>query len=621
MKIKAKIAALVLAAATLATALIGCSAYNNPKKYLNIPDFKTLTVTQAEIDEELKTQLNEILESLRKADYEEVTDANYEIKQGDSVNVYYTGTPTDSSLELVDEVLEGMTNADDEEGYDLVIGSDSFIGEYKDANGEVVNKGFEEQLIGHKKGEKVDVIVTFPDDYDEKDLQGKEVKFEVTINSVSTLKPIDLKNTKQEVKVTYAFVDPFEVLYKDGTAADYTAKEGDKVNVTYKGTAKDPSVTLSDSTLDKLTNESSSKGTDVIVGSDSLFSKNFSEALVGMKNGEKKTIEITFAADYKDDTTLQGKVISFEVTANSVKESYERGLDEFEGNDEINIEFEAVEGEEATITFTSVFKGSTFTVNFNELEDNETKVVAWNAKDLITHLDGKELYYEHTFLAKVPNDPKTYGKYADEQIGLTMTVSTITTAPEWNDDTVAEYTSDEYTKVSDYEAYLLKLIKGDLAYKVMSENMLIIKYPKAELEENYESYIDNEIYSQFGDISGYTQKEFDKLISDAESNGKFSYAELYAEALAEAKVAVKERLVLEYLFKEYDIKVSNKTYKEKLTKDFETYYYYYATYYGLSSVEMLEDYYGKDYFMLQYKYEVLIEYLGENFETIINYEK
>jgi len=343
MKIKAKIAALVLAAATLATALIGCSAYNNPKKYLNIPDFKTLTVTQAEIDEELKTQLNEILESLRKADYEEVTDASYEIKKGDSVNVYYTGTPTDSSLELVDEVLEGMTNADDEEGYDLVIGSDSFIGEYKDANGEVVNKGFEEQLIGHKKGDKVDVIVTFPDDYDEKDLQGKEVKFEVTINSVSTLKPIDLKNTKQEVKVTYAFVDPFEILYKDGTAADYAAKEGDKVNVTYKGTAKDPSVTLSDSTLDKLTNESSSKGTDVIVGSDSLFSKNFSEALVGMKNGEKKTIEITFADDYKDDTTLQGKVISFEVTANSVKESYERGLNEFEGNDEINIEFEAVE--------------------------------------------------------------------------------------------------------------------------------------------------------------------------------------------------------------------------------------------------------------------------------------
>ena len=620
MKIKAKIAALVLAAATLATALIGCSAYNNPGKYLNIPDFKTLTVTQAEVDEELKTQINEILESLRKAEYEESTDANYEIKLGDQVNIHYTGTPTDASLELVDEVLEGMTNADDEEGYDLVIGSDSFVGEYKNDKDEVVNKGFEDQLIGHKKGDKVDVIVTFPDDYDEKDLQGKEVKFEVTINTVSTLKPIDLENTKQEIKVTYSFVDPFEVLFKEGNVSDYVAKEGDKVNVTYKGTAKDPSLTLSDSTLDKLTNESSKKGTDVVIGSASLFTEDFSKQLVGMKNGEKKTITVKFPDDYKNDTTIQGKEINFEVTANSVMESYERGLSEYEGNTEIVVEFDKVEGEAAEIVFAKVFPSSTFLANFGKLEENETKVAAWNVKDLVTYLDEKTLYYEYTFLAKVPNDPKTYGKYADQKVGLTMTVSSITLAPDWNDDTVAEYTSDEYKTVKDYEPYMLKLIKGDLAYKVMSENMLIIKYPKAELKENYESYIDNQLYSQFGDISGYTQKEFDKLVQDAEKSGKFSYAKLYAEALAEAKVAVKERLVLEYLFNEYDIKVSNKTYKEKLTKDFETYYYYYATYYQINSVEMLEDYYGKDYFMLQYKYEVLIEYLGENFEKVINFE-
>lgn len=621
MKIKAKIAALALAATTLATTLIGCSAYNNPGKYLNVPDFKTLTITQAEVDEELKTQINEILESLREADYTEVSDANYEIKLGDSVNITYTGTPTDEKLELVDEVLKGMTNAEDEEGFDLVIGSDSFIGEYKNDKGEVVDKGFEEQLIGHKKGDKVDVIVTFPDDYQEKDLRGKQVKFEVTINSVSTLKPVDLKNTKQEVKVSYTFVDPFEVLFKEETAADYVAKEGDKLNITYKGTAKDPSVTLSDSTLDKLTNESSKKGTDVIVGSDSLFSKDFSDQLAGVKSGEKKTITIKFANDYKDDTTLQGKEINFEVTVNSIKESYERGLSEFDGNTEIVVEFEKVDGEAATITFTKVFKDGNFTLNFNELEDDETKAVAWNAKDLITYVDGKDLYYEYTFIAKTPNDPKTYGKYADQKIGLTMKVESITIAPDWNDDTVAEYTSDEYKTIADYEPYLLKLIKGDLAYKKIGENILIIKYPKSELKEAYESYIDNELYKQFGDISGYSQKEFDKLVKDAEKAGKFSYAELYAKALAESKVSVKERLVLEYLFDEYDIKVSNKTYKEKLTKDFETYYYYYATYYQINSVEMLEDYYGKDYFMLQYKYEVLVEHLGENFEKIINLEK
>jgi len=620
MNIKAKIAALVLTAATLATTLIGCSAYNNPGKYLNVPDFKTLSVTQSEIDEELKEQIHEILESLRKADYEEVSDKDYQIKLGDSVNITYTGKPTDTSLELVDEVLEGMTNADDEEGYDLVIGSDSFVGEYKNDKDEVVDKGFEEQLIGHKKGDKVDVIVTFPDDYDEKELQGKQVKFEVTINTVSTLKPIDIKNEKQEIKVSYSFVDPFELLYKAATA-DHAAKEGDKLNITYKGTAKDPSLTLSDSTLDKLTNEDSKKGTDVIVGSDSLFSKDFSSQLAGLKATETKKVTIKFADDYKDDTSLQGKEIEFEVKVNSIQESYERGLEDYKDNTVIEVTFDKVDGEAAEITFSKVFKDGTFTANFEHLDENETKAVAWSVKDLIKYLDTKELYYEYTFIAKVPNDPKTYGKYADQNIGLTMEVTSVTLAPEWNDETVAEYTTDEYKTVADYEPYMLKLIKGDLAYKKMSENMLIIKYPKSELKEAYESYIDNELYSQFGDISGYTQKEFDKLVQDAEKNGKFSYKELYAKALAESKVSVKERLVLEYLFDEFDIKVSKKTYKEKLTKDFETYYYYYATYYQINSVEMLEDYYGKDYFMLQYKYEVLIEYLGENFEKVINYEK
>lgn len=621
MKIKAKIAALVLAVATLSTALIGCSAYNNPGKYLNVPDFKKLVVTQADLDEGLEEQIHEILESLRKAEYTEVTDKDYVIKLGDSVNVTYTGTPTDENLELVDEVLEGMTNADDEEGYDLIIGSDSFIGAYKDENGNVVDEGFEQQLIGHKNGEKVDVIVTFPDDYDEKDLQGKQAKFEVTINSISTIKPVDIKNTKQEIKINYSFVDPFEALFKDVTDTEYKSKTGDKLNITYTGTAKDSSVELSASTLDKLTNKDSTKGTDVVIGSDSLFVKEFSEQLIDLKINDTKTFTIKFPDDYKNDTTLQGKEINFEVKVNSIKETYERTLAEFDGNTEIKIEFDKVEGEAATITFSSVFKNGSFTVNLDHLDENDTKAVAWDAKDLITYVDAMDLFSEYTFIAKVPNDPKTYGKYADQNIGLTMKVMGITVIPEWNDDTVSEYTGKEYKTVADYEPVLIKVIKGDLAYKKISEGITIIKYPKSELSKTYKSYIDNKIYEQFGDISSYSQKAFDKLVSDAEASGKFSYSALYAEALAEAKVSVKERLVLEYLFDEFDIKVSNKTYKEKLKNDFETYYYYYVSYYQITSVEMLESYYGKDYFMLQYKLEALVEHLGENFESVITYEK
>jgi trigger factor len=44
--------------------------------------------------------------------------------------------------------------------------------------------GFEEQLIGKKKGDKVEVKVTFPDDYFEENLKSKEAVFEVEIKDV-----------------------------------------------------------------------------------------------------------------------------------------------------------------------------------------------------------------------------------------------------------------------------------------------------------------------------------------------------------------------------------------------------------------------------------------------------
>ncbi len=60
------------------------------------------------------------------------------------------------------------------ENYDLEIGSNTFI------------PGFEEQLIGAKTNDLVDVTVTFPEDYHAPDLAGKEAVFKVTVNDIKT---------------------------------------------------------------------------------------------------------------------------------------------------------------------------------------------------------------------------------------------------------------------------------------------------------------------------------------------------------------------------------------------------------------------------------------------------
>lgn len=43
---------------------------------------------------------------------------------------------------------------------------------------------FEEQLIGAHPGDKVEVTVVFPDDYQAADLAGKEAVFDVTVNGI-----------------------------------------------------------------------------------------------------------------------------------------------------------------------------------------------------------------------------------------------------------------------------------------------------------------------------------------------------------------------------------------------------------------------------------------------------
>ena len=67
------------------------------------------------------------------------------------------------------------------EGYDLTLGSGTFI------------PGFEDQIVGHNIGDNFDVTVTFPEDYgDSTDeagntitLSGKEAVFNVTLNSLA----------------------------------------------------------------------------------------------------------------------------------------------------------------------------------------------------------------------------------------------------------------------------------------------------------------------------------------------------------------------------------------------------------------------------------------------------
>ena len=138
--------------------------------YVTLPDdFAAIPLKKADIEpseEEIQTQWDNLLESNRIQ--QPVTGRAAE--EGDIANIDYSGT--------VDGVVFTGGTA---EGYDLTLGSGTFI------------PGFEDQIVGHNIGDSFDVTVTFPDDYgDSTDeagntitLSGKEAVFRVTLNSLA----------------------------------------------------------------------------------------------------------------------------------------------------------------------------------------------------------------------------------------------------------------------------------------------------------------------------------------------------------------------------------------------------------------------------------------------------
>ena len=112
-------------------------------------------VSDADVDAEI--------ERLREGQAELVLAEDAEAKNGDTVVIDFDGS-------VDGDHFDGGKG----DNYSLELGSGSFI------------PGFEDQLVGHKAGEDVNVNVTFPEDYQAADLAGKDALFEVTIHEVKT---------------------------------------------------------------------------------------------------------------------------------------------------------------------------------------------------------------------------------------------------------------------------------------------------------------------------------------------------------------------------------------------------------------------------------------------------
>ena len=128
---------------------------------VTLGEYKGIEVAKAAAevtDAQVEAELNQIAENI--ASVENVEDRA--AAMGDIANINFLGT--------VDGIaFEGGAA----ENFDLTLGSGQFI------------PGFEEQVVGMNIGEDKDVNVTFPEDYNAKELAGKAAVFAVKLNKLS----------------------------------------------------------------------------------------------------------------------------------------------------------------------------------------------------------------------------------------------------------------------------------------------------------------------------------------------------------------------------------------------------------------------------------------------------
>ncbi len=130
-------------------------------------DFSTLTlervvaeISDAELDERVSSLAQQFKEFTEAAEGQAAQD-------GDTVVIDFEGS-------VDGELFEGGAA----EGHSLELGSNSFI------------PGFEEQLVGVKKGDETVVKVSFPEEYQADHLAGKEAEFKVTVQEVKVPLPV-----------------------------------------------------------------------------------------------------------------------------------------------------------------------------------------------------------------------------------------------------------------------------------------------------------------------------------------------------------------------------------------------------------------------------------------------
>ena len=206
------------------------------KPEVTLGEYKGVEVKKADLavtDEEIEAELKKEQEKNSRT----VNVDDRAVENGDMIKLDFEG--------FVDGVaFDGGKG----ENYDLTIGSNSFI------------PGFEDQLVGAKIGEDVDVNVTFPEEYHAKDLAGKAAVFKCKVNAISVKELPELDDEFAQEVSEFDTLDEYKAdvkknLEEKKAAEAKTAKENEAVDKAVENAQMDIPDPMIDSQVEQMIND------------------------------------------------------------------------------------------------------------------------------------------------------------------------------------------------------------------------------------------------------------------------------------------------------------------------------------------------------------------------------
>lgn len=362
--------ALVLVAVLLLlSTLVGCGTFSyDITDYVEMGDYKNLTLKSADIDKKLQEETDSLLDTYKG----ETILTEGTVEKGNTVYIYYAGTVFlykgnykftvgKSDFAGLDEALKEVEFKDGVATVTVTMAEDfkmpAFVSDY-----------IKDKIEAVKEQEKAESATTSPSasqepatDTPSAETSAKESASATPDSEPQAVAPIVREEASPASESTTAspstsddedkaFVAGKKVTFiltvngKNGKVAD-----GEELDAELQWTyVFDGGTYNADSSAEKKKTDEDKKGFALEIGS-GKFIDGFEDAMIGMSvvAGTKKTLELNFPSEYKSNTNLSGLDVNFDVEILSVSNFYKRDMEDAEQFAALKEDFEKANGKES----------------------------------------------------------------------------------------------------------------------------------------------------------------------------------------------------------------------------------------------------------------------------------